>query len=141
MASKGISKEHLEFIRLVSIGHSLEDAYVTSSNTNTTGGNSRTQGSRLGKKYAIEIAHAKDKAVKLVNDVNDSEVVKNAIKDILTQAEVDAHLCRIMTKAKYDGDKLKAIDLYNKRFGSNAPVKSDVKILDMPAPIIRKSAE
>ncbi len=141
MVDKPISKEHINFCKLVSEGQEYLSAYVTACNPKLTNNSNKVTASRLAKKYTLYIAELKDKATKLVESAHDSDVVKNALNAILTQAEVDAELCKIMKKAKYDGDKLKAIDLYNKRFGSNAPVKSDVKLTDMVAPVIKKSAK
>ncbi len=141
MVNKPIGQDHIKFCILVSQGHEYLSAYVTACNPKLTNNSNKVSACRLAKKYSLHIAELKEKAIKLVEAAHDSSIVKNALNDILTQSEVDAALCKIMMKGKSDGDKLKAIDLYNKRFGSNAPIKSDVKLTDMVAPIINKSAK
>ncbi len=148
--------KHLEFIRLVSRGIQQEDAYRTTiGNKNTTSGSARSQASKLCKRYAKEIATAKEKAASIIEHANKTKEAEKALKLILTQSQVDAELCNIIkgesyveklfvingklqkTNSKPDHtDKLKAIDLYNKRFGSNAPVKQDLNVSEIKAPII-----
>jgi hypothetical protein len=142
-----ISKEHIEFIRLVSNGIEYATAYATIRNLPAINANCRSQGSRLAVKYAKEIAQEKEKARKAVEDANKDKDAQNALKRILTQAEVDAALCEILlgtaiAKKTFcvpgvgtttvdvtpdHGERLKAIDLYNKRFGSNGAVKVEVQ--------------
>ena len=129
---KPISKPHLEFIKLVSEGATYEEAYVTICNKKITSGAARVQGSRLASKYSSEIESAREKTQKAIEVAHETKDVQEALKSVLTQAEVDAKLCEIITQNKVDGqkvytaDKLKAIDLYNKRFGANAATKQEV---------------
>lgn len=141
-----ISKSHYQFIKLVSEGSDYATAYATVCNPNATKSNCKSQGSRLAKKYAIEIHQAKEKAQKVVEQANETKEAKNALKSILTQAEVDAKLCETINmelvevqalnsqgkvfKAKISptiAERNKAIDTYYKRFGSNAPIKTENK--------------
>lgn len=145
MAKANISKEHIEFIRLVAEGVTFEKAFVTSCNKSVTPGYARSYGSRLAKKYAKEIQQAKKKAQSIVEHVKDKEVVKNALNKVLTQAEVDAKLCDIIKGEPIEVISLNAfgkpcknkitatiphilgaIETYNRRFGSNAPTKTDL---------------
>lgn len=132
-----IDKKHKEFIRLVANGTNLCDAYkLISTNKKLTDGTARVNGSKLAKKYAIEIQEAKKKDVEIVDSLKDNEVLKNALNGILSQVEVDNFLCQIMLNEKTNNaDKLKAIDLFYKRFGSNAPQKQQVE-LNNKEPII-----
>lgn len=139
-------KDHIEFIRLVSGGMEYATAYATIRNLKAINANCKSQGSRLAKKYAKEIAKAKEKAAKMVDQAHGEEIVKNALKAVLTQAEVDAKLCDIIRgEAEYEDiyvssyngsvynnvvirkpnhqEVLKAIDIYHKRFGSYAAEK------------------
>ena len=143
------NKKHIEFIRLVANGETQTEAYrVTCGNLKVTSKVAKVKGSQLAKRYAQEITEVKQKAQKVVELANESKEAKNALKAILTQAEVDATLSKIIRgedecekilviggKAQIiktckpdHSDKLKAIDLYNKRFGSNAPTKQEIKI-------------
>jgi hypothetical protein len=141
-----IPKNHKEFIRLVVSGENQMNAYkLTASNKTITNDSAKVKGSQLAKKYALEIAQEKERQARVLSDVQDKDIVQNALKQILTQAEVDAKLCDIikgklifMQQLNNQGetyksqvtptiaDITKAIDLYNKRFGSNAPVKQDI---------------
>jgi len=144
MAAKATDK-HIEFIRLVAIGTNQMEAYkATIGNGKATNATCKNKGSKLAKRYAIDIQQAKEKAAKIVEGVKDNETLKTALNEVLSQAEADAILCktlkgerevetlivingtieRVMTKPDHS-DILKAYDLYNKRFGSNAPVKTD----------------
>ena len=152
-----INKKHTDFIQQIAKGVQQEVAYRTTiGNKDTTSQSARSQGSKLCKKYAKEITEAKQKAQKVVEQANYSQDAKNALKQVLTQAQVDAKLCEIITgeatvekiivvagkvqvikSCKPDhSDKLKAIDLYNKRFGSNAPTSTNISITDLPSPSI-----
>lgn len=142
------NEKHLEFIRLVAGGSEQDKAYWgTVGNKKVAKNTARNKGSVLAKRYAKEIAQERERAAKMITDAADSNVIKQALKSVLTQAEVDAKLSAIingdlikvqMMNASgkiYRGeiaptiaDITKAIDLYNKRFGSNAPIKSQISI-------------
>lgn len=144
MAAKGIiPKSHQKFIKLISTGVSQVEAYSLSFprknlNYNVAG----VEGHKLSKRYAKQIAEANDRQRQAVIDAYKSEAVKEALKEILTQAEVDAILSKkikALPKILRDkktgkalgvdntsSDNLRAIDLFNKRFGSNAPVKTEL---------------
>lgn len=154
-----LSDKHKEFIRLVANGSEQDKAYAaTVGNNKVTKATARAKGSHLAKKYAIQIQQERERLQKVIQDAHDTDTVKNALKSVLTQAEVDARLCDIINGKLIDmqllnnqgkvykaqvtptiADITKAIDLYNKRFGSNAPTKSEVTGADgqpFAAPII-----
>ena len=57
------------------------------------------------------------------------QVIESELLMIKTVNQVDAELCAIIddpTTGK--ADKLRAMDIYYKRFGANAPVKQDVRV-------------
>lgn len=125
---KPITKEHISFCEAIAKGRSNHEAYVTCCKKKTTPGNARTQGYRMAKKYAPFISQLRKKASKALEVANDSKFVKEALNKILTQAQVDAKLCEIIETAKSKSDQLKAIDLYNKRFGSNEAIKQKLEV-------------
>lgn len=137
-----IINSHIKFIQLVSEGKTYENAYQLAINKKSTPKSCRESGSVLAKKYAKEIDRARKKYTAILEQANDSKVVKDALKSILTQAEVDAHLSKIIKgelievqqlsqngkvfKAKVTptiAEQRAAIETYNKRFGSNGAVK------------------
>lgn len=141
------NEKHKEFVRLVGAGKTFESAYQLAINGQSTKKSCRENGSRLAKRYAKEIAQERERRARVVERAKDSDVVKKALKSVLTQAEVDAKLSAIINGDRikvqmmnasgkiYSGkitptiaDITKAIDLYNKRFGSNAPIKSTISI-------------
>jgi len=129
--------KHQEFIRLVANGETQSSAYQsTIGNNKVADTTARVKGSQLSKKYVKEIQNLVDLKVNAVQSVYEKKDVKTALESILSQAEVDSKLCDIILKAKHDGDRLRAIEVYNKRFGSNAPIKNDMNITQIPAPII-----
>ena len=148
--------KHIEFIKLVASGGNQSDAYkATVGNPKATSAQVKSKASNLAKKYAKEIQEAKKKAQSIVDKAADTKEAQIALKEVLTQAQVDAELCKIISgvsevekiiivagerqtvMCKPDhSDKLKAIDLYNKRFGSNAVQKHDLNVTNIPAPII-----
>lgn len=138
-----IPKNHREFIRLVADGTDQDEAYkLTSTNTSLTMATCRVNGSKLAKKYALEIQESKEKASAIVEQANNDKDVQKALKSILTKAEVDAKLCNIIKgdlqevqmlnsqgkvfKAKVSptiSERTKAIEVYYKRFGLNEAEK------------------
>ena len=143
-----IPKNHREFIRLVADGIAQDEAYrLTSTNNTLTTATCRVNGSKLAKKYALEIQDLKKKALDIVEEVNKNKDVKNALESILTKAEVDAHICNIIKgdlqevqmlnnqgkvfKAKVSptiSERTKAAEVYYKRFGLNEAEKSEVEL-------------
>ena len=135
--------KHIEFIQAIAKGAQQGEAYRTTiGNKNTTQKNARVQGCKLAKKYTKEIEQARENKKAIIEHVNESDIVKTALKEILTEAQVDAELCKIvkgepvtlkvMTTKGFPieaeltptiADRLKAIDIYYDRFGSNAPTK------------------
>jgi len=146
------SKAHKEFIRLVANGEPQSDAYkATVGNPKATTAAVKSKASNLAKKYAKEIDTETKRLQVLATSIKDDKVVQEALNSILSQAEVDAELCSIVSgtamvekiivvagkvqvikSAKPDhGDKLRAIDLYNKRFGSYAPIENKVAVTNI----------
>ena len=136
------SKEHTEFIRLVSEGVTFEKAFVTTCNKNATSSYARSYGSRLAKKYAKQIELERNRIQAIITSTKDDETLKNALNGILSQAEVDKKLCDIINGdfvvndvAIFQGSPIPfmrqpnasevkgAIDSYYKRFGLNAPTQ------------------
>jgi len=135
-----ISLKHKEFIRLIASGETQANAYRLSiGKEGISKSGCEAKGSLLAKKYAKEIQQLIEKKAKAVESVHENKDVQIALKSILTQAEVDAKLCEIILKTKFDGDRLRAIEVYNKRFGSNAPIRNDMNVTQIPAPIIELS--
>lgn len=139
-----ISEKHNEFIKIVAQGLPQNVAYRTTiGNPSTTAKTSKEQGSKLAKKYAKEIQQSRLHAAALIKAASDSISAKEALKQIVNQAEADAKVFRILStdndivedviiisgKAQIvkrkpnQGEIQKAYDLYCKRFGSNAPTK------------------
>jgi len=143
-----IPKNHKEFIRLVADDLAQDEAYrLTNANKTLTMATCRVNGSKLAKKYALEIQEAKKKALDIVEQANNTKDVQNALKSILTKAEVDAKLCEIIKgdlqevqmlnnqgkvfKAMISptlSERAKAIDTYYRRFGLNEAQKQEVTI-------------
>jgi hypothetical protein len=152
-----ISKHHTEFIRLVASGETQKHAYYLSNpNKTLSKGTIDVESSKLAKRYAKEIQQAKQQAANIVQQANESDIAQNALKSILTQAQVDAKLCDIINgkpqlvqqlnsqgkvfKAEITptiADQTKAIDLYNKRFGSNEAIKQDINITEEKKSLIK----
>ena len=143
---KQISKSHQEFIRLVISGVTQKEAYrVSIGKKGVSNAVCESKGSKLCKQYAQQIGEARQKAADAVTDAYSTKAVKEALKSILNQSEVDAKLCSIINGTfEYEdvvpvngklmklkrqpnaNETAKAIDLYNKRFGSNAAQKLEV---------------
>ncbi len=121
--SKPIPIKHQKFIDAIVDGRTAYDAYMTTiGNKNTANSTARSKGSRFRTKYQPQIDEAVTKRKELIAASAEKKVVQNALKRIFTTAEVDALLCETMDKAK-GLTRLRAIDIYYKRFGDNAPVK------------------
>lgn len=142
-----ITAKHLEFIRLVANGETQSKAYkVTLGNKWVTSNVAKVKGSQLAKKYALQIQQAKENAQKLIEQANKEKEAQIVLKQILTQAEVDAKLCKIINGELIEVQQLNtqgkvfkalitptiseqrlAIETYNKRFGSNEAIKTEIK--------------
>lgn len=144
---KPLSPKHLKFIELVVSGKPQGEAYKLSiGKSGVSRAVADVKASQLCKRYASQIASEREKIQQIVTGARDSEVVRIALKSVLSEAEVDAKLSAIVNgellevqlmnlttgktyKAKVTpsvSDITKAIDLYYKRFGSNAPSKTDI---------------
>lgn len=143
-----ISPSHKKFIEFIVNGESQSVAYRLSiGKKGISKSVCEVKGCQLAKRYATEIAQERERRAMIIQAANDSAIVKDALKSVLTQAQVDAKLSAIINGEEQEVkqlnaqgkvfkafvtpsilDRLKAIDLYNKRFGSNAPVKSDVAL-------------
>lgn len=146
MRENKVTPEHTEFIRLVANGKNQSEAYmVTVGKNKVTLGTAKKNGSLLAKKYYIEIGLEKKAIADLINTVRDSEAVAGALKNIVSQAEADEKVFRIlgtddtvqevmiiMGKAQVVNRKptpfeiQRSYELYCKRFGSFKPVKQAI---------------
>lgn len=144
-----ISSKHSEFIRLVASGETQWKSYKLSfPKKNLSKKTCEVEGNKLAKKYALQIQQAKENAQKVIEQANKEKEAQIALKQILTQAEVDAKLCKIINGELIEVQQLNqqgkvfkalitptiseqraAIETYNKRFGSNAAEKIDQKII------------
>ena len=143
---KGLTAKHRRFVQLVAQGETIVKAYLlTTGNKKQTNATARVNGSKLAKKYAKEIETARENINNAISQAKESEVVEQALKSILSQAEVDAKLCTIIsgefeieeyaysdgaryktTRSPNANEVVKAIDVYNKRFGANAAQKVEL---------------
>jgi viroplasmin and RNaseH domain-containing protein len=143
-----IPQHHKEFIRLVANGTDQDEAYkLTSTNTSLTMATCRVNGSKLAKKYALDIQESKEKASAIVEQANNDKDVQKALKSILTKAEVDAKLCDIIKGELHEvqmlntqgkifkalvsptlSERAKAIDTYYRRFGLNEAQKQEITL-------------
>ena len=148
---KPLKESHLKFIQLIAEGKPQGEAYrVTIGKSGVSQKVSDVKASQLCKRYASQIASEREKIQSLVVSAKDSEVVRIALKSVLSQAEVDAKLSSIIDgsflsedvmfvsgkpmkvkRTPNAGEVSKAIDLYNKRFGANAPSKIDATVKDL----------
>lgn len=145
--NKPIPKQHELFIDLVSRGETLENSYLQTVNKKTTTTGARQLGSKLAKRYQNEIASARENYQKDIAAAKSEDVVKSALKSVLSVIEVDAKLCSIIDGSfetvemvVVDGGTIPiikkptatevrgAIDIYYKRFGNYAATKNDVEI-------------
>lgn len=143
------SSKHNEFIRLVASGETQWKSYKLSfPKKNLSKKTCEVEGNKLAKKYALQIQQAKENAQKIIEQANKEKEAQIVLKQILTQAEVDAKLCKIINGELIEVQQLNqqgkvfkalitptiseqraAIETYNKRFGSNAAEKIDQKII------------
>ncbi len=143
------SAKHNEFIRLVASGETQWQSYKLSfPKKNLSKKTCEVEGNKLAKKYALQIQQAKEQAQKEIEEAYKEKKAKIALQQILTQAEVDAKLCKIINGELIEVQQLNqqgkvfkalitptiseqraAIETYNKRFGSNAADKIDQKII------------
>lgn len=140
------SAKHNEFIRLVASGETQWQSYKLSfPKKNLSKKTCEVEGNKLAKKYALQIQQAKEQAQKEIEEAYKEKKAKIALKQILTQAEVDAKLCKIINGELIEVQQLNqqgkvfkalitptiseqraAIETYNKRFGSNAAIKTEI---------------
>ena len=143
------SAKHNEFIRLVASGETQWKSYKLSfPKKNLSKKTCEVEGNKLAKKYVLQIQEARENAQKVIDQANKEKEAEIALKQILTQAEVDAKLCKIINGELIEVQQLNqqgkvfkalitptiseqraAIETYNKRFGSNAAEKVDQKII------------
>lgn len=143
------SAKHNKFIRLVASGETQWQSYKLSfPKKNLSKKTCEVEGNKLAKKYALQIQQAKEQAQKEIEEAYKEKKAKIALQQILTQAEVDAKLCKIINGELIEVQQLNqqgkvfkalitptiseqraAIETYNKRFGSNAADKIDQKII------------
>jgi len=143
------SAKHNEFIRLVASGETQWKSYKLSfPKKNLSKKTCEVEGNKLAKRYALEIQQARENAQKVIEQASKEKEAEIALKQILTQAEVDAKLCKIINGELIEvqilnqqgkvfkelitptiSEQRAAIETYNKRFGSNAAEKIDQKII------------
>ncbi len=119
-------KSHIEFCKAVSRGTTYKDAYRNYVATKKTISDQTCEvnGSVLAKRYAEYIQELKEKDSRAVDKAHENDASNDALKEILSVAQVDAKLCKLI-------DKLdpRAMDLYYKRFGHYAPTKTESEIV------------
>ena len=143
------SAKHNEFIRLVASGETQWKSYKLSfPKKNLSKKTCEVENNKLAKRYALEIQQARENAQKVIEQASKEKEAEIALKQILTQAEVDAKLCKIINGELIEvqilnqqgkvfkelitptiSEQRAAIETYNKRFGSNAAEKIDQKII------------
>lgn len=145
---KPISKNHKKFIDLVASGETLEKSYLQSVNKKVTATSARQQGSKLAKRYQIEIATEREKLQNAISHAHESEAVNNALKSILSKADRLEWLTKLVNgeiKAKQPfviggkimeypsepshSDRIRALSELNKMDGSYAPVRNEVTVV------------
>ena len=139
--------KHIEFIRLVSTGTNLMDAYkLTNGNSKVTEGAAKTGGSKLAKKYAKEITEAKQKHKDIAEQANINAIVKTSEMRIISAArrmeilsDIAEGLIPLTKPMVVDGaielipvvpdwmDRKQAISELNKMCGDYAPIKQEIK--------------
>jgi len=121
-----VNPKHLKFIELVAGGKSYVEAYkliIPKDRLNKLNPRSAAvMGSKLGIRYQAEIIAKKKVHFEQVETVERINQVRVAFAKILTQAEVDQRMCEIILNGS-DGMSIRAIDIYNRRFGTYAPDK------------------
>lgn len=134
------SKNHINFCQAVADGMTQTEAYKTyvSPKKSLSTEVAQVEGSKLAKKYAEHIQILRKSASAAIDKAHEDSAVKQALNQILTVAEVDAKLSTLIT-----GGDVRAIDLYYKRFGHNAPTKNaltdkDGNDVDHTVTIIKK---
>ena len=126
-----ISKEHTEFIRLVSDGVSQKEAYrVSVGKKGVSDATCEVKSSILAKKYAKEIKSERKKTSDIVDVINEKKTQENASIRVLSKIERMGSLTGIAVaglEESNNSDKVKAIAELNKMDGSYAPtqVKSE----------------
>lgn|SRR3990167_6571931 len=145
-----IPKHHQKFIELLAAGEDQYKAWQVCGKKKASKATCEQQSCRLARRYSKEITQANEDYQAAIREAKKKEVVQTALESLLHQTEVDAILCKIITgellaekKIIYlnkEGQKvtttllckpehsdiLKAIDIYNKRFGSYAPEKHEL---------------
>src|ERR1019366_1580927 len=123
--------KHRKFIQLLGSGSlSQAEAYKQAVSNHQKSKKMLEQGgSRLAKRYAVLIGLHRQKAKEIVERAHEKKEVLAVFTQILTQAQVDARLSDIIrgeVKGTTVADINRAIDIYYKRFGSNAATRAEV---------------
>lgn len=145
---KPISKNHRKFIDLVAGGEAIGKAYQLITKNKPTIKTANENGSKLAKRYAIEIASERDKLSKAISQAHESEAAKTALKSVLSKAERLEWLTKLVNgeiKAKVPfviggkimeypsepshSDRIKALAELNKMGGDYAPTKNEVTVV------------
>ena len=120
---------------------------LTKPNKTLTSASARVEGSKLAKKYALEIQQEKEKSANILIAANNTKEAQDALKSIVEQADVDAKLFKILgdddmvndiyfafgkpipfTRKPTQGEIQKSADLYYKRFGSFSATKIESEV-------------
>lgn len=130
-------KKHEDFIQLVIDGAEFYQAYLQAVNPSVSQKTAYECGSKLAKKYAEEIRRGKEARQAAIEKAKEAVVMEEARKSLLSQIEVDAKLCEIIsgnfkveefivangapvkaTRKPNASEVRAAIDTYNRRFGA-----------------------
>jgi len=145
---KPLSKNHRKFIELVAGGEAIGKAYQLIAKNKPTIKTANENGSKLAKRYSIEIANERDILSKAVSTARESEAVKTALNSILSKAERLEWLTKLVNgeiKAKVPfviggkimeypsepshSDRIKALGELNKMLGDYAATKQEVTVM------------
>jgi len=81
------NKKHIQFIKLVADGETQAKAFVSTCKKGVSKKIAEVRGCELAKKYAKEIELERERTRMIVEAAQDSDTVKNALKEVLTKAE------------------------------------------------------
>lgn len=91
-----MNPKHQKFCELVASGLTQEAAYLQVTDRKPTNKTARINGNKLATKYASEIAEIKERRRIAVEQAQSSDAAKQALKAILTEAEIDSFLSAVV---------------------------------------------
>ena len=135
--TRPIPKNHLKYIELLQSGVPQREAYLQSvAKAGSKISTMDASASTLARRYSNLINLSNETAKEIIKQAHEKKEAVNALNEvltvsakILTQAQVDAVLCEIINgdvSGTTAADRNRAIDIYNKRFGSNAAKLIDI---------------